>query len=71
MDIKSQEQIRNLCKEYSALKLDYNESVRRDDPFSVKRKILTRMRTIERQIIILKQGNVDVRYSFGSYSKHP
>ena len=45
-----------LHKEYTAKMMEYAESKERDDIFEVKRKIITKMREIEKEIKALEAG---------------
>jgi len=45
-----------LYKEYTAKMMEYAESRERDDIFEVKRKIIAKMREIEKEIKTLEAG---------------
>jgi len=53
MSTQIQQTVTDLAKELSDLIQQYEDCVRRDDFFEIKRKILAQIRDIERQIDIL------------------
>jgi len=62
----SQKAVTKLRREYSDLIHEYDECVKRDDIFEIKRKILKRIRAIEQDIILLGDVEEDFQKRFGN-----
>ena len=67
MDTTNQKTITKLRMEYSDLMQEYAECNRRDDILEVKKRILKRMRAIEKEIIMLSGEETNAQKASGNY----